>query len=54
MRKSKRVTKYDKRTMTCDIETAQYKGQTVLYEKKSRWETEIERVTFSTSLEMKR
>ena len=36
MRKSKRATKYNKITVTCDIETAQYKGETVLCEKKKQ------------------
>ena len=36
MRKSKRTTKYDKITVTCDIETAQSKGETVLCEKKKQ------------------
>ena len=36
MRKSKRATKYDKITVTCDIKTAQYKGETVLCEKKKQ------------------
>ena len=34
MRKSKRAIKYDKITVTCDTETPQYKGETVLCEKK--------------------
>ena len=43
--KSKRTTQYDKRTLICDIGTAQYEDGTIKCERKSKGTTECEKRT---------
>ena len=43
--KSKRITKCEKRTVTCNVETTQYEDETVKCEKKSKETTQCDKRT---------
>ena len=45
MRKNKETTEYDKSTITCDVNTTQYKNGTIKYEKKNEGTTECDKST---------